>query len=56
MKKKPPRDKVLSEAVQNGNVAKACRENGISRVTFYSWLNEYRLSVLKEDKKGRYRG
>ncbi len=44
---KPSRDKVLSQAAQSGNVAKACRDNGISRVTFYSWLNEYRLKALK---------
>ncbi len=52
MQNKPSRDKVLSDAVQSGNVAKACRDNGISRVTFYSWLNEYRLSVLKDDDAG----
>lgn len=43
------RDKVLSEAVKNGNIARTCRENGISRVTFYNWLNEYRISILLED-------
>ncbi len=47
MQKKSSRDRILSEAVQTGNVAKTCRDNGISRVTFYSWLNEYRLSVIK---------
>ncbi len=52
MPKKPSRDKILSEAVQTGNVAKTCRDNGISRVTFYSWLNEYRLSMIKEGSDG----